>query len=129
MVRHLRHWSLTITMSHMGISGMASTIITQTRMVGNPTARIIIPATVKRKAIIMAKFTEKDDHASMDEMVEYGIARVIEAFGKGENLRGAIYSIVNASAHWGAENEKRAIAKQAAETKKRVAAEKRKKKA
>ena len=58
----------------------------------------------------MAKEIEKDGHPTMDDMVEYGVARVIEAFGKGENLRGAVYSIVNASAHWGAENEKRYLA-------------------
>lgn len=77
-------------------------------MVGNLVAHFTIPATVKRKVIVMAKSSDKkDDHPSMDDMVEYGIARVIEAFGKGENLHGAVYSIVNASAHWGARNEKR----------------------
>lgn len=53
------------------------------------------------------KTTEGDKHPSMDDMVEFGISRVLEAFGKGENLRSAVFSIVNASAHWGAENEKR----------------------
>lgn len=53
------------------------------------------------------KIAEGDKHPTMDEMVEFGIARVIEAFGKGENLRGAIWLITNSAAHWGAENEKR----------------------
>ncbi len=70
----------------------------------------------------MAKnIDEKDDHLTFDDMVEFAIGRVITAFGKGEDLRGAMWLVVNSSANWGAENEKRIIA----ERKKRVNAEKR----
>lgn len=64
------------------------------------------------------KDAKKDDHPTMEEMVEYGISKVIEAFGKGENLRGAVYSIVHHSAHWGVENHKRYQAERDAEAKK-----------
>jgi hypothetical protein len=70
----------------------------------------------------MAKSSDKKvDHATFEDMVEFAISQVISAFGKGENLRGAMWLVVNSSANWGAENEKRIQD----ERKKRVSAEKR----
>ena len=43
---------------------------------------------------------------TFDDMVEYAVSRVIRAFGKGEDLRGACYSIVRASAQWALDVEK-----------------------
>lgn len=36
----------------------------------------------------------------MDEMVDSAVLRIIRAFGKGEDLRGACWSIVNSSVNW-----------------------------
>lgn len=41
-----------------------------------------------------------------DELIEDGISQILRAFGKGEDLRGAVWYIVTASAQWGADYEK-----------------------
>ncbi len=43
---------------------------------------------------------------TFDDMVENAVSQVIRAFGKGEDLRGACYSIVMATSIWAVEREK-----------------------
>ena len=46
----------------------------------------------------------KTERATMEEMVQFGLQRVLESFGKGQNLNDSMYSIILHAAHWGAEN-------------------------
>ena len=43
---------------------------------------------------------------TFNEMVDNAVSQVIRAFGKGEDLHGACYSIVNATAVWAQDREK-----------------------
>jgi len=50
---------------------------------------------------------KRKDPPTFDDMVDYGVSQVIKAFGKGEDLRGAVSSIVMVTAQWGADNRDR----------------------
>lgn len=55
----------------------------------------------------MSKPKTREQHnkeVTLDQMVEFGIGRILQAFGKGEDLKGAVTSIVIASAQWGRDN-------------------------
>ena len=43
---------------------------------------------------------------TFDDMVESAVSRVIQAFGKGEDLRGACYSIVMATSIWAQDKDR-----------------------
>lgn len=44
--------------------------------------------------------------SDFDKQVEAGVRDIIKAFGKGEDLRGAVSLIVDRSARWGYDNAK-----------------------
>lgn len=49
---------------------------------------------------------------TFDELVDNAVAQIIRAFGKGEDLRGACWAIVNGTARWViAEEERRKLEK------------------
>ena len=50
----------------------------------------------------------KEEEVTFQDMVDWGIQRIIKAFGKGEDLQGAVFGIVQGAAAWGSERtEKR----------------------
>jgi hypothetical protein len=53
---------------------------------------------------------------TFDDMVDDAVRRVLQAFGKGEDLRGACYNIVNSTAMWACELERKRCAQSAFET-------------
>ncbi len=52
------------------------------------------------------KRSEVKTPPTFDQLVDNAVAQIIRAFGKGEDLRGACWAIVNGSANWGATIEK-----------------------
>jgi len=49
----------------------------------------------------MAK--EKEKEILFDDLINYGVSQILRAFGKGEDLRGAVAAICDNSAKWGAD--------------------------
>jgi len=47
-----------------------------------------------------------NEKLSYDDLVQDGVAAILRSFGKGEDLRGAVAYIIQASAQWGADNAK-----------------------
>lgn len=45
----------------------------------------------------------KKKEVTFDDLVDSGIHQIIRSFGKGEDLRGAVWAIVNDAAYWGGE--------------------------
>lgn len=43
----------------------------------------------------------KEKETTFDDLVDNGIHQILHSFGKGEDLRGAVWAIVNSAAHWG----------------------------
>lgn len=65
--------------------------------------------------------TKETDVPTTEDMIQMGIRQIIRAFGKGEDLRGAVGGIVLQSAAWGADNYKRRQEEAKAERKRKTA--------
>ncbi len=49
---------------------------------------------------------EMTKEVTFDDLVDSGVNQILRVFGKGEDLRGAVWSIVAGTTNWATEQEK-----------------------
>lgn len=49
----------------------------------------------------------KEKEVTFKDLIDDGVLQIIRAFGKGEDLQGAMWNIVNRATNWGADQAKK----------------------